>query len=105
MWILLAACTNASPAHPDAAVDATTVDVPFPCGTSNGITSCDKATQYCFQIYAGFAQLAPQEIGCTALPSGCTSCACITPTITQCDPNAITCEDHDGAITAACNLP
>jgi hypothetical protein len=102
LWIWLVACgTSSPPAQPDAAADAaSTIDAPFPC---NGM-SCDKATQYCYQIYAGLFQ----PVGCTALPAACTAqptCDCIKPTITDCASGAVSCEEHDGAVTAACNLP
>ena len=65
--------------------------------------SCDKTTQYCYQIAAGF-----QPAGCTALPVACAAqptCGCIKPTITDCASGLVSCEEHEGAVTAACNLP
>lgn len=65
--------------------------------------SCDKATQYCYQIFAGF-----QPAGCTALPTQCAAqptCDCIKPTITDCASDLLSCEEHDGAVSVACNLP
>ena len=98
--LLLAACGgDASPVHPDAAVDASTVDIPFPCEGA----SCDKTTQYCYETSAGLFQ----ADGCTALPAACNgqaTCACITPTLTDCF-GYLACSEHDGEVTAECMLP
>jgi hypothetical protein len=113
LCVVVCACSNSSPpAHPDAAVDArvdatSIMDAPFPCSSA---MSCDKTTQYCYVLSVGALPAAlPQPAGCTALPPSCGSmatCACITPTITDCSVGGgLTCEEHDGEVTATCNLP
>lgn len=101
MWLVVAACSSSPPAQVDAAIDAvSTIDAAFSC---NG-TSCDKASEYCYEIAAGLAQ----PIGCTALPAACTAqptCDCIKPTVTDCASGLLSCDEQNGAVRVVCNLP
>lgn len=125
--LLLPACSDDSstPPKPDGLVDhdASVVDLSggFPCGASS---TCQSG-QYCEEITPGAcggnlvpdagtcpANCMPTSCGgggeqycmcrsysCQALPAGCTSCSCYTPT------SGCTCQETDGGPHVSCAMP